>query len=257
MSIIWAFLFALGAQMTIPQQSPQSQSEASKAASETEIYDLGEGISAPQLLAATLPTIKGDICKDHLAGKVVVDLVVDADGNSEQVYLVDALGNDLDRLALLTAEVDHFRPATRSGKAVAVKESAEIAIESCVEVKTDGSGKELQMLRLKTQPLQVFGRFRTPRGSKAIKDMELPYPLVTPEAQFSAEAIQKRINAECFVSLTIDDHGLPQNIKVVRPVGHGLDEEAMKAILRYRFRPALKHGKPVPQTMTIDVRFRQ
>ena len=50
---------------------------------------------------------------------------------------------------------------------------------------------------------------------------------------------------------------MPQNMKVVHPAVYGLDEEALKAILKYRFRPTLKHGDAISKAMTIEVHFRQ
>lgn len=36
----------------------------------------------------------------------------------------------------------------------------------------------------------------------------------------------------------------------------GLDEKALEAVRKYRFKPALRNGKPVPVIMTIEVDFR-
>jgi protein TonB len=36
----------------------------------------------------------------------------------------------------------------------------------------------------------------------------------------------------------------------------GLDEKAMEAIRRYRFKPAMKDGKPVAAAITVEVDFR-
>jgi outer membrane biosynthesis protein TonB len=43
---------------------------------------------------------------------------------------------------------------------------------------------------------------------------------------------------------------------VVRSLGMGLDEKALEAVSRYRFKPALKNGKPVPAIITVEVNFR-
>lgn len=257
MGILWTILLTLPSQLAIFPQSPQSPTPTPIPAAESKVYDLEGGITSPQLIPVQLPTAHGEACKNHQRGKVVLDVVVNEAGVPEQVYLVNALGNDLDRLALLTLEVDRFHPAIRDGKAVSVRESAEVSIESCIEVKTDDSGKQVQMLRLTSQPLQTFNKFRVFPITKTMKDTDWPYPLLTPEAQFSAEARQKGINAVCIVNLTVDAHGMPQNLKIVRPAGYGLDDEALRAIMKYRFRPALKNGDAVSKSMTIEVRFRQ
>jgi periplasmic protein TonB len=44
---------------------------------------------------------------------------------------------------------------------------------------------------------------------------------------------------------------------VVRPLGMGLDEKALEAVRKYKFKPALKDGRtPVPVMVTIAVNFR-
>jgi TonB family protein len=58
------------------------------------------------------------------------------------------------------------------------------------------------------------------------------------------------------VSLVVDSEGMPQIPRVVRPLGHGLDEQALKAVMKYRFRPAVKDGVPVPVMVTVAIMFR-
>ena len=49
---------------------------------------------------------------------------------------------------------------------------------------------------------------------------------------------------------------MAKDIKVVRPLGLGLDEKAIEAIKKWRFRPGVKNGKPVAVLVTIEVNFR-
>jgi TonB family protein len=50
--------------------------------------------------------------------------------------------------------------------------------------------------------------------------------------------------------------GKPQEIAVGRPIGFGLDENAVKAIREARFQPAMKGGQPVPVMLDLVVQFR-
>lgn len=54
----------------------------------------------------------------------------------------------------------------------------------------------------------------------------------------------------------VDEDGNPQNVRVIRPLGMGLDEKAIEAVRRYRFNPALKDGVPVPVEIKVEVNFR-
>ena len=77
------------------------------------------------------------------------------------------------------------------------------------------------------------------------------------EAEFSDEARRAKYQGVCLVSLIVDAQGNPQNIRVVRTLGMGLDEKAIQAIRQYKFRPAMKDGKTaVPVMITIEVDFR-
>lgn len=50
--------------------------------------------------------------------------------------------------------------------------------------------------------------------------------------------------------------GTPGEIAVARPIGFGLDENAVSAIRKAKFEPALKDGKPVPVLLDLIVQFR-
>ena len=82
-------------------------------------------------------------------------------------------------------------------------------------------------------------------------------PIFTPEAEFSDEARRAKYQGVCLVSLIVDAQGNPQNVHVVRPLGMGLDEKALEAVRKYKFKPAMKDGRtPVPVLMSIEVNFR-
>jgi TonB family protein len=54
----------------------------------------------------------------------------------------------------------------------------------------------------------------------------------------------------------IGPDGVPAEIAVARPIGFGLDENAVKAIRAAKFEPAEKDGKPVPVLLDLVVQFR-
>jgi periplasmic protein TonB len=83
-----------------------------------------------------------------------------------------------------------------------------------------------------------------------------PIPLVSPEAEFSDEARRNKYQGICTIAVIVDARGFPQNPRVVRSLGMGLDEKALEAVERYRFKPALKDGKPVAVLIYVEVNFR-
>jgi periplasmic protein TonB len=83
-----------------------------------------------------------------------------------------------------------------------------------------------------------------------------PVPIYAPEAEFSDEARRSKYQGVCLISIIVDTHGNPQNPRVVQRLGMGLDEKAIEAIRRYKFKPGTRDGKPVPVLITIEVDFR-
>jgi TonB family protein len=83
-----------------------------------------------------------------------------------------------------------------------------------------------------------------------------PVPIFQPEAEFSDEARRAKYQGICVIALIVDAQGNPQSVHVVRTLGMGLDEKAMDAVRRYKFKPALKDGKtPVAAMITVEVDF--
>jgi outer membrane biosynthesis protein TonB len=56
--------------------------------------------------------------------------------------------------------------------------------------------------------------------------------------------------------VVVGTDGKAQEIAVARPIGFGLDENAVESIRKATFEPALKDGKPVPVLLDLVVQFR-
>jgi TonB family protein len=82
-----------------------------------------------------------------------------------------------------------------------------------------------------------------------------PIPIVSPEAEFSDEARRQHYEGICIVAIIVDAQGNPRNPKVTRSLGLGLDEKALEAVQKYRFKPAMKDGKPVASYVTVEIDF--
>lgn len=83
-----------------------------------------------------------------------------------------------------------------------------------------------------------------------------PVVIYQVDPEFSDEARRAKYEGICNVSLMVDAQGNPQNVRVPRALGMGLDEEAIKAVKQYKFKPAMFQGHPVPVEITVEVNFR-
>jgi TonB family protein len=94
------------------------------------------------------------------------------------------------------------------------------------------------------------GAYRVGNGVTA------PIAIYKPEPEYSEEARKAKYSGEVILAVVIDAKGLPTDIRVVHSLGLGLDEQAIKAVQQWRFKPGTKDGKPVAVQAQIAVNFR-
>lgn len=80
-----------------------------------------------------------------------------------------------------------------------------------------------------------------------------PEQVVRPEYTQAARAAN--VEGRVRVELLIDEQGEVKSARVVSGLGYGLDEAALAAAQRMRFRPALRCGKSVAAPFVISMRF--
>ncbi len=87
-------------------------------------------------------------------------------------------------------------------------------------------------------------------------EVSAPVLVSKTEPEYSEEARKAKYSGTVLLSLVVDANGLPRDIKVVRPLGLGLDEKAIEAVQKWRFRAGMKGGHAVATAATIEVSFR-
>lgn len=94
------------------------------------------------------------------------------------------------------------------------------------------------------------GAFRIGGGVSA------PVPIFKVEPEYSEEARKAKFQGTVLLAIVVDETGKTTNVRVVRTLGMGLDEKAMEAVMKWRFRPGYKDGKAVPVMANVEVNFR-
>jgi protein TonB len=64
------------------------------------------------------------------------------------------------------------------------------------------------------------------------------------------------VEGDVDLELVVDRAGQVENARVLRGIGHGLDESASHAARQFRFAPATKGGRPVRVRMGWSMQFR-
>lgn len=72
-----------------------------------------------------------------------------------------------------------------------------------------------------------------------------PVPIYKLEPEYSDQARKARIQGTVVLEGIIDERGLTHALKVRDGLGYGLDEQAIQAVKLWRFKPAMKDGRPL------------
>ena len=83
----------------------------------------------------------------------------------------------------------------------------------------------------------------------------LPQVIFNPEPSFSEEARKAKAQGIVLLLLVVGKDGHPYDIRVRQSLGMGLDEKAIEAVNRWRFKPATFNGQPVATKIAVQVDF--
>jgi len=88
------------------------------------------------------------------------------------------------------------------------------------------------------------------------RGVSAPRAIYDPEPDYSDEARRAKYQGVVVLRVVVGSDGLPQDMRVARTIGMGLDEKAMEAVRQWRFQPGYKDGHAVAVVVDIEVHFR-
>ena len=87
-------------------------------------------------------------------------------------------------------------------------------------------------------------------------DVVPPEKIDAPQPVYTETARKARIQGVVIVQAIIDKSGVVTNVKVLKGLPMGLEQSAVDAVKRWKFRPATLNGKPVAVYYNLTVNFR-
>ncbi len=94
-----------------------------------------------------------------------------------------------------------------------------------------------------------------PKQAEAVAAVQPVEILAKPKPQYTDEARKLGLEGEVLVQVVFPAAGPVQVVRVIKGLGHGLDEAAIHAAEQIRFKPAQQDGKPVDYPATVHIVF--
>jgi periplasmic protein TonB len=92
--------------------------------------------------------------------------------------------------------------------------------------------------------------------SRIVYSATAPVLLYKVEPEYADEARRARVQGIVILRIEVDPEGRPGNVTVRQSLGLGLDERAVEAVRKWKFRPGYAGGKAVATAALVVVTFR-
>ena len=73
--------------------------------------------------------------------------------------------------------------------------------------------------------------------------------------QYTADAMRAKAQGAVTLECVVQPDGAVGEVRVTKALDPGLDQEAIRAVKQWRFKPGTKDGKPVPVLVTLELTF--
>jgi D-alanyl-D-alanine dipeptidase len=82
-----------------------------------------------------------------------------------------------------------------------------------------------------------------------------PEAIFSPDPEYSEAARKEQIKGSLTSWVFVGSDGLVKQVIIYKPIGYGLDEQAIHAVSKWKFAPATVDGNPVPVMVNISIMF--
>lgn len=207
-------------------------------AQEDQVYRPGDGVTVPKPLKQVKPEYTDAARVAQVEGVVTLECVVRSDGTPTEIRVVAPLHPQLDEASTRALGQWLFVPGTKDGKPVAVR----------IQV-------EMSFALRDAEPPRRGPALGSPEVYKPGKDVTTPVLIRDEKPRYTADALrdgaQGRVHLECVV---LPD-GTVGDIRVNERLHPQLDEEAVRTLRRWTFKPGMKEGVAVPVQVEVEMHF--
>ncbi len=203
---------------------------------------------------------------EGVEGRVFISFVVEKDGSISNVKTLRGIGGGCDEEAVRVVQsMPKWKPGMQEGKPVRVfynlpinfklqaksnvttdkKQNGNKAVKKPQTAKNPLSEPDKDGLYMIVEKMPAF-----PGGHERLLDY------VTSNIKYPKEAEKKGIEGRVYVSFVVNEDGSVSDVKVLRGIGGGCDEEATRVVENMpNWEPGMQEGKPVKVAYNLPVMF--
>ena len=191
----------------------------------------------------------------EISGRVFIGFVIEKDGSVNEVKVLRGIGGGCDEEAVRVIKaMPKWKPGKQKGKPVRVNYNIPINFkldDGQMPVKKSDVNK-VDMKPDKNGVYQIVEEMpQFPSGET--KMMEY----IAKNINYPQEARDKGIEGRVFIGMVIEKDGSVSNVRVLRGIGGGCDEEAVRVISSMpKWKPGKVSGEPVPVSYMLPVNFK-
>jgi TonB family protein len=173
-----------------------------------------------------------------LSGTVIVEAEIDPEGAVASTRVLRSVSPELDQAAREAVGRWRFEPATANGEPVAEVYRAAIHFEL-------------------EPPVQPAAEQKAEVASllPAAEDFEPPVRLYAPPPSYPPADWVAAVEGDVVVQAAISETGQVTGVEVLQGLTAGVNEAAIEALKRWRFRPATRQGQAVASDQVLTFRF--
>lgn len=192
----------------------------------------------------------------NISGRVFVGFVIEKDGSVSNVKVLRGIGGGCDEEAVRVIKgMPKWKPGIQKGKPVRVSYMMPINFKLDSQPTKPAQKADVSKPDMKPDKNGVYQICEQmpefPSGVEALMDF------VAKNVVYPQEAMDKEISGRVYVSFVIEKDGSVNEVKVMKGIGGGCDEEAVRVIKAMpKWKPGKQDGKPVRVSYMMPITFK-
>jgi protein TonB len=220
----------------------------------------GPCAAPPSAIHIVTPALPEGARQTELQGVVVLSLVISITGAPHDIRIVNSVRKELDQQAMVAVKQWRFTPGMYKGQPVPVKAKLTLDYQDCqtygAGLPSNGGGEFFvdEQGKTSTHSSKRLSKCNN-RGKTDRKRSCPPFLVLAVLPEYTEEARQAGLEGTVVLSLVVNEVGRTGDIRVLKSLGKGLDEQAIAAVKQWRYQAALYKGEISPVTARIELEF--